>query len=155
MLFMQRVAVPCFNCEYRDKNKTIFLKGMNSIDLHIHRSSDPPNYRSTDPLSSYLPIYGSTDYTDHRPCDPLIHRFTNLPIHSSDIEVYQSVDFPIRRKAVVCDLWLVDFDLFCVFLCFIHPVTPCNTMYHRVVPVYTVKHPKKTMQHRVAPFNIV
>ena len=26
---------------------------------------------------------------------------------------------PLRkRKAVVCDLWLVDFDPFCVFLCF-------------------------------------
>ena len=24
-------------------------------------------------------------------------------------------------------------------------------MYHRVVPVYTVRHPEKTMQHRVAP----
>ena len=76
---MQRVAVPCFNCEYRDKNKTIFLKGMNSIDLHI---------------------------------DPQIHKSTNPFIN---IEVYQSVDFPIRRKAVVCDWWIsICFVCFCV-----------------------------------------
>ena len=146
---MQRVAVPCFNCEYRDKNKTIFLKGMNSIDLHIHRSSDPPNYRSTDPLSSYLPIYGSTDYTDHRPCDPLIHRFTNLLIHSS---TWRSTNLWISRYVerqwfVICEFRSV--------LCVSVFHSPCNTMYHRAVPVYTVRHPKKTMQHRVAPFNIV
>ena len=106
MLFIQRAAVPCFNCEYCDKNKTIFLKeGMNCIDLHIHRSSDPPNYRSTDPLSSDSPIYGSTDYTDHRPCDPLIHRFTNLPIHSST-----------QRST---NLWISRYVEIQVLLCFV------------------------------------
>ena len=36
--------------------------------------------------------------------------FVFSPLHFSE---------PLRkRKAVVCDLWLVDFDPFCVFLCF-------------------------------------
>ena len=103
-----------------------------SIDLQIHRSTDPSIHRSID-----LQIHRSTDPSIHRSNDPQIHRSNDPQIHrSNDLQIHWCNDpttywtviiTPALPRDVIGDLVMVHVPHMDKFLYFLLNL-PCNSV---------------------------